>query len=80
MNDINSQVVNYSRQMSSGNEIMLREINVLHDNATEVSSRIEKVSEGIKKINEGAQDVTKQAVRSRDSIEIISSIADEFKV
>jgi methyl-accepting chemotaxis protein len=80
MNDINSQVVNYSRQMSNGNGIMLREINALHDSAAEVSSRIEKVSQGIKKINEGAQDVTKQAVRSRDSIDIISSIADEFKV
>jgi methyl-accepting chemotaxis protein len=80
MHDINSQVVNYSRRMSDGNGIMLREINALHDSAAEVSSRIEKVSEGIKKINKGAQDVTKQAVRSRDSIEIISSIADEFKV
>jgi methyl-accepting chemotaxis protein len=80
MNDINSQVVNYSRQMSSGNGIMLREINTLHDSAVEVSSRIEKVSQGIKKINKGAQDVTNQAVRSRDSIDIISSIADEFKV
>jgi methyl-accepting chemotaxis protein len=80
MNDINSQVVNYSRQMSNGNGIMLREINALHDSAAEVSSRIEKVSQGIKKINKGAQDVTKQAVISRTSIDVISSIADEFKV
>jgi methyl-accepting chemotaxis protein len=80
MNDINSQVVNYSRRMSSGNEIMLREMNTLHDCAAEVSSRIEKVSEGIKQINKGAQDVTKQVVISRTSIDVISSIADEFKV
>ena len=80
MNEINSQVVNYSRRMSNGNGIMLREINALNDSAAEVSSRIEKVSEGIKKINEGAQDVTKQVVISRTSIDLISSIADEFKV
>jgi methyl-accepting chemotaxis protein len=66
--------------MSNGNGIMLREINALHDSAEDISSQIEKVSQGIKKINEGARDVTKQAVRSRDSIDIISSIADEFKV
>ena len=80
MNDINSQVSDYSCSMNRGNEIMLREIHALHGSAAKISSRMEEVSEGIKKINSGAQEVSNLAAASHSSIDKISDIADGFKV
>jgi len=80
MNDINSQVSDYSCSMSKGNEIMLREIHALHGSAAKISSRMEEVSEGIKRINSGAQEVSDLAAASHSSIDKISDIADGFKV
>jgi methyl-accepting chemotaxis protein len=80
MNEMNSHVSGYSKKMSEGNEIMLKEINALHDSAEEVSSRMEEVTMGIKKINEGAQEVSSLAEISSRSIEKISVIADGFEV
>jgi len=80
MNDINSQVSDYSCSMTKGNEIMLREIHALHGSAAKISSRMAEVSEGIKKINSGAQEVSNLAAASHSSIGKISDIADSFRV
>jgi methyl-accepting chemotaxis protein len=80
MKDINSEVANYSHQMSQGNKVMLSEVSALHSSAAEVSERIEDVTEGIKKISTGALEVSKLAAESSSSTEKISAISDGFEV
>ncbi|MDR2966074.1 MAG: methyl-accepting chemotaxis protein [Treponema sp.] len=80
MNEINANVTEFSKKMSTGNEVMLNEINMLQNTAEEVSSRMEEVTMGMKRINEGAQEVSRLAETSQSSIEKISIIADGFEV
>jgi len=80
MNETNTQVSDDSRKMATSNELMLREINALHDHAKEISSRMGEVSEGIGKIKSGAQEVSNLAAATHSTIEKISSIINEFEV
>jgi len=80
MNEINSEVSNYSQKMSLENESMLKEINALQTSAAEISARMEEVAEGIKKINSGAKEVSNLAAITRSSAQKISVISDEFEV
>ena len=80
MNETNTQVSDDSRKMAQSNESVLKEINVLHGSATEISARMEEVSEGIGKIKSGAQEVSNLAATTHSTIEKISSIVNEFEV
>jgi len=80
MNETNAQVSGDSRKMAQSNELMLREINALHDHAKEISARMVEVSEGIGKIKSGAQEVSNLAATTHSTIEKISSIVNEFEV
>ena len=80
MNEITGKVSQSSKEMNQGNEAMLREADVLHDSATEITSGIEEMSTGIKNINQGAREVSDLAVTVHSSIDKISVIADGFEV
>ena len=80
MNETNVQVSDDSRKMAQSNELMLREINALHDHAKEISARMIEVSEGIGKIKSGAHEVSNLAATTHNTIEKISSIVNEFEV
>ena len=80
MNDINAKVRDGSREMTQGNEAMLREISALQSSAAEISASMEEVSGSIRQLNTGAQEVSDMAAATRSSIQKISAIADSFEV
>ena len=80
MNEITSKVSNGSSEMGRGAGEMLREIDALQGNAGEIDVRMEEMSGSIKKLNIGAQEVSELAIDTHSSIEMISVIANGFKV
>jgi len=80
MNDINTQVADYSKKMSEGNELMLKEVNILQESADEVSKHISEVTDSMKQINTDALEVSKIAGISRSAVKKISEITNEFEV
>ena len=80
MNEITVKVRDGSREMSRGNETMLKEIGALRDSAGEISASMEDVSASIRKLNSGAHEVSDLAEGTRLSIQKISAIADSFEV
>ena len=80
MNEVNSRVKDGSKEISQGNEDVVREITELQASAVEISSSMEEMSAGIRSINSAAKDVSGLAATTQDSIQKISAIADEFVV
>jgi methyl-accepting chemotaxis protein len=80
MNDVTTQVKDGSREISHGNEVMIREIDALQNSAGDILTSMEEMSGGIKNINRGAQEVSSLAVNTWSSIQKISTIANGFKV
>ena len=80
MNDITVKVRDGSREMSQGNESMLKEVSSLQGSASDISSSMEEMSGGIRTINNSAQDVSNLANTTRSSIHKISVIANEYEV
>jgi len=80
MNEINNKVKDGSREMSEGNESMVREINALHGSAEEISTAMEQMTAGIRSINTAAKEVSELAASADVSIQKISSISNGFTV
>ena len=80
MNGLTTQVGSGYRELSHNSETMLGQIKTLEDSAGEIFVSMEEVSGVIKTINTGAQEVSGLAVTTKNSIEKISSIADEFEI
>jgi methyl-accepting chemotaxis protein len=80
MNDVTSQVRTGSREMSEGNESMLREISVLQEHAQDISARIEEMAAGVSQINTGAQDVSGLALSNQETVQKIAAIVKGFTV
>jgi methyl-accepting chemotaxis protein len=80
MNDVTAQVRTGSREMSEGNESMLREIGALQNHAREIADRVAEMAEGVQTVNTGAQEVSSLAAANQGSIQSISLIVDSFEV
>jgi len=80
MNDVTERVKDGSTEISQGNQVMIREIDMLQSSAGEILTNMEEVSGGIKSINSGANEVSDLAATTRDSIQKISTTSDGFEV
>jgi methyl-accepting chemotaxis protein len=80
MNDTTAEVKTGAREMSEGNESMLRELARLQNSAQEISSRTDAMSGEIGTISQGAQDVSALARSNHAVVERISTVADGFEV
>jgi methyl-accepting chemotaxis protein len=80
MNDTTVEVKAGAREMSEGNESMLRELTRLESSAQEISSRMDAMSGEIGKISQGAREVSDLAQTNHAAIEKISAVADGFEV
>jgi methyl-accepting chemotaxis protein len=80
MNDVTAQVRTGSKEMSEGNESMLKEINLLQNHAREIADRVTEMAEGIQTVSSGAQGVSALAAANQEAIKSISLIVDSFEV
>jgi methyl-accepting chemotaxis protein len=80
MNDVTAQVSNGSKEMSAGNESMLREIGSLQNQAGEIAASVSRMAEEINAVNTGAREISGLALTNQTSIEAISKTVDSFEV
>jgi methyl-accepting chemotaxis protein len=80
MNDVTAQVSTGSKEMSAGNESMLKEIGALQNQAQEIDGSISQMAEGISTVNVGAQEISALALSNQEAITQISQIVDSFEV
>jgi methyl-accepting chemotaxis protein len=80
MNDVTAEVSIGSKEMSEGNESMLKEIGFLQGQTREITGSVSQMAEGIKTVNAGAQEISQSALTNQAAITSISQIVDSFEM
>ncbi|GMO46562.1 MAG: hypothetical protein Pg6C_08290 [Treponemataceae bacterium] len=80
MNAITAEVRAGSREMKSGNDAILNEIEALQYQSREISSNMENIMMEIDAINTGAEEVSEVAETTNAVINKIQGIVNEFQV
>ncbi|MDR2433208.1 MAG: methyl-accepting chemotaxis protein, partial [Treponema sp.] len=80
MNDTSASVKTGSQEINSGNETMLREMNKLKADSTEIADSLEDMAKGILRINESAKQVSALAESTRAAVKDITVFVDSFEV
>jgi methyl-accepting chemotaxis protein len=80
MNDVTVRVSAGSREMSEGNESMLREIGSLQNQAGDIAGSVSQMAEDIRAVNNGARGIDQLALANQTSIRSIVKIVDGFEV
>jgi methyl-accepting chemotaxis protein len=80
MNDVTAQVSTGSKEMSAGNESMLRETSSLQTQTREIAGSVSEMAKEINAVNDGAREISRLALTNQEAIKSISKIVDSFEV
>lgn len=79
MNDITSHVQSGSAEMNRGNETILREVGLLKESSSEISSSIILMSSGIADVEKESHKISSMAKRTNDTIGKLEDAVGSFK-
>ena len=80
MNDSTVEVRNASTEMSEGNKLILKEVQILQNAAMAMSQSMEEMAIGARKINETGAALSDVSNQINGSIAKIGEQVDKFKV
>ena len=80
MNDSTLEVRNAGREMSVGNQTILKEIKNLEDNTSFMNQYVNEMTRNAERINENGSVLGKISGRLKNSIDSIGNQIDQFKI
>jgi len=80
MNDITAQVRDGSREMTTGNQVVLREIGSLKSASGDIDRSITEMEQGIERIEKSVKMVSAAAEGTRTTTERLESVVGRFKI
>ncbi len=80
MNDTSNEVRTSSFEMAEGNKAILEEIKTLQDASFNIRNGMDEMSAGARKINETSASLAEISEQMKESINMIGSQVDQFKV